>query len=128
MAAVHTLKKTRNEVVLKIYRTDNGGGTEQIELDSDKIKLDNETFVGADAEVTITEIYWGTKPNKHVDISRVNDPVANTIHGHYYLQGAGHYDYNGFADDVYSNGAVRVTGDGPFHVILKLTKTSGYNV
>lgn len=126
MAAVHTLKKTRNEVVLKIYRTDSGGGTEQIELDSDSIKMDNETFVGADAEVTITEIYWGAKKDKQIDISRVNDPVANTIHGHYYLLGAGHYDYNGFSDDTYANGAIRVTGDGPFHVILKLSKAAGY--
>ena len=128
MSAVHTLKKTRNEAVLKIYQTGSSGGTVQVELDSDKIKMDDETFVGAGAQVTITEIFWGAKKDKQIDISRVNDPVANTVHGHYYLLNAGHYDYNGFSDDVYANGAIRVVGDGPFHVILKLTKTSGYNV
>ena len=128
MSAVHTFKKTRNEVVLKIYQTGSNGGTVQVELDSDSIKMDNETFVGADAQVTITEIFWGAKKDKQIDISRVNDPVANTVHGHYYLLNTGHYDYNGFSDDVYANGAIRVVGDGPFHVILKLTKTSGYNV
>ena len=125
MALVHTLKKTPNEVVLKCYRTDNGGGTIQIELDGDKIKLDNETFVGTESRVTIREVFWGAKKDKQIDISRVDDPVANTVHGHYYFINSGEHKYVGFVDDVYANGAIRIVGDGPFHVILKLGK-EGY--
>jgi len=33
----------------------------------------------------------------------------------------------GFVDNVYSNRDIRVVGDGPFHVIMKLTKESGYD-
>lgn len=125
MALVHVLKNTENEVVLKCYRTDANGGTIQIELDDPEIKLANETYVQNQSLVTIREIYWGTKQNKHVDVTRVNDASANTVHGHYYFLGAGSYNYTGFVDDTYANGAIRIVGDGPFHVLLKLGK-SGY--
>jgi hypothetical protein len=126
MAEVHVLKNTEQECVLKIYKTDNGGGTIQIELDEDYIKLPSETFVGTESEVTIKEIFWGAKSGKQIDISRVDDPVANTIHGHYYLFNSGSYVYTGFVDNTYANGAIRITADGPFHTILKLRK-SGYS-
>lgn len=122
MAEVHVLKKTENEVVLKIYKTASAGGVIQIELDSDSIKKDNETFVGSESEVTIREIFWGCKKDKQVDISRVDNPVANTVHGHYYLINNGSYNFDGFVDNVYANGAIRITADGPFHCILKLGK------
>lgn len=130
MAAVHTLKKTKREAVLKIYKTDSNGGTVQVEANSSYIMVDGETYVQSTSTVegsrfTIKEIFWGAKKDKQIDISRVNNAVANTIHGHYYLLNSGHYDFNGFVDDTYSNGAIRVVGDGPFHVILKLHK-NGY--
>ena len=126
MAEVHVLKNTPQECVLKIYKTDSAGGVVQIELDGEYIKLPNETFVGSESKVTIKEIFWGAKKDKQIDISRVSDPVADTIHGHYYLLNSGSYVFNGFVDDSYANGAIRFTADGPFHTILKLSKM-GYS-
>jgi hypothetical protein len=126
MALVHTLKKVKNgEVVLKCYRTNSNGGTIQIELDDDEIKSNNETFIAGTSLVTIKEIFWGAKKDKQIDISRVTDSSANTIHGHYYLTNAGHYKFTGFVDDTYANGAIRIVGDGAFHVTLVLHK-NGY--
>ena len=85
MAAIHVIKKTENESVLKIYSTSSSGNTYQIELNSDFIKLPTETYVEGQSKVTIQEIFWGTKANKQLDISRVANTVANTIHGHYYF-------------------------------------------
>ena len=131
MALVHTLKNVKNgEVVLKCYRTESNGGTIQIELDEPEIKLDSETFVQGTSTIpgsqaTIKEIFWGAKKDKQIDLTRVNDKAANTVHGHYYLLNSGHYKYTGFVDDTYANGAIRIVGDGPFHVTLVLHK-SGY--
>jgi hypothetical protein len=123
MAAIHVLKKTKQEVVLKIYRTDSGGGTEQIEpYDPTYILADGQGYANT-AEIDIQEIYWGAKKDKQIDINRVNDPVANTVHGHYYFINSGHHKFVGFNDNSYANGAIRVVGDGPFHVILKLRKS-----
>jgi hypothetical protein len=125
MSNVHVIKKTGSEVVLKVYSTDSAGQTIQIELDGEYIKKDDETFVGAESEVTLREIFWGAKKDKQIDFSRVNDAAANTVHGHYYLINSGSYNFDGFVDNVYANGAIRITTDGPFHTILKLGK-SGY--
>jgi len=123
MAVVHVLKKTEQEVVLKIYETGSSGGTVQIDPDStDYILTSRETYSNS-ATTSIKEVFWGAKKDKQIDITRVDDPVANTVHGHYYLLNTGSYNFEGFVDDVYANGAIRVIGDGPFHVILKMSKT-----
>ena len=125
MAEVHTIKKTENEVVLKIYKTSASGGVVQVEMDDPEVMLDSETFVQDQSLLTIREIFWGAKKDKQIDISRVNNAVANTVHGHYYLINSGSYNFDGFVDNVYANGAIRITADGPFHCILKLGK-QGY--
>ena len=125
MANVHTLKKTDEEVVLKIYSTESAGQTIQVELNSSDILLSNETFDANTSKLTIKELFWGCKKDKQIDLTRVDDPVANTVHGHYYLTNSGSYDFVGFVDNVYSDGAIRVIADGPFHVIMKCSKT-GY--
>lgn len=122
MALVHTLKKTENEVVLKIYRTESNGGVVQVEMDDEEVMLPNETFTQNQSLLTIREIFWGAKKDKQIDISRVNDAAANTVHGHYYLINSGSYNFDGFVDNTYANGAIRITADGPFHCILKLGK------
>lgn len=127
MTAIHVLKKTENESVLKIYSTSPAGNTYQIELNSDYIKLPTETYVEGQSEVTIQEFFWGAKANKQLDISRVANTVANTAHGHYYLYGTGHYNFVGFVDNTYSNSAVRITSDGAFHLLIKLKK-NGYEL
>jgi len=127
MAAKHILKATEHEVVIKIYETASAGNTHDISLSTD-LKLSSETFDASTANVTIQEIYWGAKKDKQIDINRITDPDANTIHGHYYLMNGGHYNFVGFVDDSYASKDIRVTGDGPFHVILKLRKSGGYTI
>lgn len=125
MANLHVLKLTQQEAVFKIYVTESAGGVVDLDISSD-LKLATETFDANTAEVTISEIFWGAKKDKQIDLTRIDDPVANTVHGHYYLLNSGHYKFDGFVDNVYANSNVRVTGDGPFHVILKLRKKAGY--
>jgi len=127
MANLHVMKITSTEAVLKCYITDSSGGTIDISLQND-LTAANQTFISyAVANVGIQEIYWGAKTNKQIDISRITNAVSNTIHGHYYLKDTGSYDYVGFLDTTYANSDIRIVGDGPFHVILKLRKTSGWS-
>jgi len=123
MAEIHYLKKAKGEAVIKCYKTDNSGGT--IDVDIANLAADGETFDANNAIVTIKEIYWGAKKDKQIDISR-KERGGSDVHGHYYLVGAGSYDYDGFVDDVYSGRDIRIVMDGPGHIILKLNKTAGY--
>lgn len=125
MAQVHILKLTQQEAVVKCYLTESAGGVVDIDLATD-LKLSTETFDANTAEVTISEIFWGCKKDKQIDLSRIDDPVANTVHGHYYLLNSGSYNFDGFVDNVYANSNIRITADGPFHTILKLRKKAGY--
>ena len=127
MASKHILTNSIHEATVKVYLSDANGGVVDISLDTD-LKRSNETFNRNNAAVTIKEVYWGAKKDKQIDISRIDDAVANTVHGHYYLINTGFYDYVGFVDNVYANSDIRITADGPFHVILKLGKVSGYTV
>lgn len=122
MAEIHYLKRSATEAVIKVYVTDSSGDT--VDIDLADLAHPNDTFVDSDAVVTIKEIFWGCKTNKHIDISRWD---GATPHGHYYFVNSGSHEYNGFVDNVYSNRDIRIVGDGPFHVIMKLTKESGYN-
>ena len=125
MANVHTLKNATHEAVFKVYSTESAGGVYDISL-ADDVCADTETFDANNAIVTIQEIFWGAKKDKQIDLSRVDDPEANTVHGHYYLLNSGHYDFVGFVDDVYADGDIRITADGPFHMIIKVKKVSGF--
>jgi hypothetical protein len=124
MALVHYLKRSHNEAVVKCYRTDAGGGTINIALSD--LAAPGETFNANNAVVTIREIFWGTRNNKHLDLTRVVPEDPSGVHGHYYFMGSGTHEYGGFTDDTYSNKDIRIVGDGPFHMILKLSKVSGY--
>jgi hypothetical protein len=121
MANIHYLKRSHNEAVVKMYSVNASGET--IDLALSTLATDDETFDANNAIVTVKEIYWGAKKDKQIDLTRW-DGVAT--HGHYYLLGAGHYNYVGFTDDVYSERDLRAILDGPGHVIIKLTKVSGY--
>ena len=122
MSEIHYLKRSHNEAVIKVYVTDSSGDTVDIAI-ADLIAA-GETFDAGTASVTIKEIYWGCKHNKHIDISRWDGANA---HGHYYLVNAGSHEYTGFVDNVYADRDIRIVGDGPFHCIIKLTKEAGYN-
>lgn len=126
MALKHIVKLTDGEAVLKCYLTDPSGGTIDISLQND-LTAPGQTYVanGA-ANVAIQEIYWGAKKDKQLDIARIMTLANNEVHGHYYLTNSGSYDFNGFMDTVYGDKDIRITADGPCHVILKLKKTAGW--
>lgn len=124
MALVHYLKKSHNEAVVKCYRTEANGGT--ITLALSDLATDDETFDANTAVVTIKEIFWGIKKDKQLDITRVVPEDPSGVHGHYYLSNTGFYQFIGFVDNTYAEKNIRIIGDGAFHVLLKLTKTSGY--
>lgn len=145
MANKHIIKHTETEIVFKCYITANGGGTVDISIENDCTKstqvyvaptsVPDETggalvnYTGS--RVYITGLWWGCKSGKQLDITRVLDTTPNpdTVHGHYYLDGAGFYDYScagGFADRVYANKDIRLTFDGPGHCIIRLRK-EGWN-
>ena len=121
MPSIHYLKRSQSEAVIKVYVTDSSGDTVDVALSN--LIADGETFDSGTASVTIKEIFWGCKHNKHIDISRWDGANAD---GHYYLVNSGSHEYVGFVDDVYSGRDIRITGDGEFHCIMKLTKASGY--
>jgi hypothetical protein len=140
MANKHIIKHTETEIVLKCYITATGGGTVDISIENDCTKstqvyvaptsVPNETggalvdYTGS--RVYITGLWWGCKPSKQLDITRVLDTAPNpdTIHGHYYLTANGFYDWQttGFSDRVYANKDIRLTFDGEGHCIIRLRK------
>lgn len=124
MANKHIIKLSDTEVVLKIYITDSNGGIVDIDLEDD-LTSPTQTFVG-DPDVGIQEIYWGAKKDKQIDITRIVPADPSGTHGHYYLINTGYYDFVGFVDNVYADKDIRISGDGPFHVIMKLRKTRGW--
>lgn len=128
MANIHVLKNTLQETVLKVYSTSSSGETITIHPDSAKVANVGQRFVGSQSELHVKEIYWGAKKDKQIDISRIDDPAANTVHGHYFLINGGHYNFTGFTDKVYANSGIVINGDGPFHVILKLHKNGYVNI
>jgi hypothetical protein len=141
MALKHVIKHTETEIVFKCYITANGGGTVDLSLENDMTKS-TQVYVAPDSvpvetggdfveytgsRVYITGIWWGTKSGKQLDITRILDTTPNpdTVHGHYYLNGSGFYDYTctgGFSDRVYANKDIRMTFDGEGHCIIRLRK------
>lgn len=125
MALKHILKLTEHEAVVKCYVTASGGDTVDISLQTD-LSRPNEVYVPGVSQVSIRQIYWGTKQNKQLDIVRVVPEDPNGIHSHYYFTNSGSYDYKGFVDNIYPTKDIRIIGDGAFHVIFVLAK-SGWN-
>ena len=123
MSTKHFIKLTDTEAVVKCYVTDASGGNVDISIATD-LTAPGQTFTNTDVKVTISEIYWGLKVGKQLDLTRVVNGSAD--HGHYYLVNAGQYSFVGFVDDVYEDRDLRLIFDGPGHCILKLRKTSGW--
>jgi hypothetical protein len=138
MSTKHLLKHTETEAVFKCYITDSAGGTVDISVQNDLTKstqqyvaptsIPNESSNGlttpvyTGSRVYITGIWWGLKKDKQLDITRIIDPVAPTIHSHYYLTNSGSYDYKDFSDRIYANKDLRLIFDGPGHCIIRLRK------
>ncbi len=125
MALKHILKLTDTEAVLKCYIVDSAGGNVDISIATD-LTAPGQTFTNTDVKVTISEIYWGLKVNKQLDVTRLITAANGETHGHYYLVNAGEHKFVGFVDDVYENKDIRMIFDGPGHCIIKLRKTSGW--
>lgn len=143
MANKHVIKHTETEIVFKCYITANGGGEVDISIENDCTKstqvyvaptsIPDETggaFVEYNgSRVYITGLWWGVKQTKELDITRILTPIGPVLHGHYYLDGNGFYDYTnagGFADRVYANKDIRLIFDGEGHCIIRLRK-EGWN-
>lgn len=126
MAKKHVMKLTATEAIVKLYSTESAGDVLDIDLQAD-LTANGQVWANNGASVTITELFWGAKKDKQIDLTRVTDTVANTVHGHYYFTNSGHYKYDGFVDNIYANSNIRAIADGPFHLILKLHKVSGWN-
>ena len=125
MASKHVIKLSDTEAVVKCYITDPAGGTVDISLVND-LTSPTQILNGQTIDVGIQELFWGAKKDKQIDITRIVDANANTVHNHYFLTNSGSYDFVGFVDNIYSDKNIRITGDGAFHVILKLRKTKGW--
>lgn len=125
MALKHILKLTDTEAVLKCYVVDAAGGNVDISL-ADDLTASGQTFSNVNVEVTISEIYWGLKAGKQLDLTRIITAANGEIHGHYYLVNSGEHKFQGFVDDAYGSKDIRLIFDGPGHCILKLRKTSGW--
>lgn len=137
MSLKHVIKHTETEIVFKCYITDAAGGSVDLSVENDMTKSSTQAYVAptsipvetgggfveyTGSRVFITGIWWGLKKDKQLDITRILDPVAPTLHSHYYLIGAGHYDYTDFSDRVYANKDIRLIFDGPGHCIIRLRK------
>lgn len=125
MSSKHTLKLTNTEAVFKCYVTDAPGGNVDITFSTD-LTAPGQTFTNTDVKVTISEIYWGLKVGKQLDLTRLVTAANGEVHGHYYLVNAGEHKFTGFVDDCYESNNIRLIFDGPGHCIVKLRKTSGW--
>ena len=142
MSKIHVLKNSETEAVIKVYTTEPSGETIDISLSTwlttskqvyvaganDSSEIDGHFAEYTGSHVYITGIWWGLKKDKQLDITRIVDPVAPTLHSHYYLINGGQYefDHHGFADRIYAHKDFRLIFDGPGHCILKLRKL-GWN-
>lgn len=137
MSLKHVIKHTETEIVFKCYVTDASGGSVDLSVQNDMTKSTTQAYVApasipvetgggfveyTGSRVYITGIWWGLKKDKQLDITRILDPVAPTLHSHYYLINAGSYDYTDFSDRVYANKDIRLIFDGPGHCIIRFRK------
>lgn len=120
MSLKHIVKLTTQEAALKCYIIDTNGGTIDISLQND-LTTSTEVYDAVKSKVSIKAMYWGLKNNKQMDVSRITAP-PNGLHGHYYLSGTGSYVYEGFVDNVYPEKDIRITMDGPGHLMILLSK------
>jgi hypothetical protein len=142
MALKHILKHTETDIVFKCYITESNGGVVDLSIQNEMTKatqvyvaptsVPNESGVDTNglggffnytgSRAMITDIWWGLKVGKQLDISRIVDPTGPILHGHYYLVNAGSHNYKDFSDRVYANRDLRLTFDGPGHCIIHLRK------
>ncbi len=127
MASKHILKLTEGEAILKCYITSSSGGVIDINLETDLTRA-NEVYSAGVSKVGIRSIFWGTKNNKQIDITRVVTP-PNNVHGHYYFVDTGVHDFSGFGflDNLYADKDIRISSDGECHVIMVLIKSGWQN-
>ena len=126
MSSKHILKLTDTEAVVKCYITDAAGGNVDISFENDLTAPGQTYSTNNNVDVGISEIHWGLKVGKQLDLTRLVTAANGETHSHYYLVNAGQHVYTGFVDDTYGSKDIRLIFDGPGHCILKLRKTSGW--
>jgi hypothetical protein len=119
------IKRTHNAAVVKVVCNSTSGGTITVTLSGD-LKLAQETFVPASADVHITQAYWAIKNGKDAVVQRVAADAS--LHGDYYLSNTGHFKFLGFRDSTESGGDIKVTFSGEGMVMLTLSKESGFAI
>jgi hypothetical protein len=124
MSDKHFIKLTKSSAVVKLYSKIQAGSTITISLGTE-LKLPDETFDLANAQVSITQMYWANKSGKHCIVQR--KAVDNSLHGDYFLPASGHFKFEGFRDRTYGNYDFNVVFDGEGTLILVLSKESGFN-
>ena len=141
MSLKHIIKHTESEIVFKCYVLDASGGSVDLSVQNDmtkstqvyvapvnpEVETDGHYATYNGSRVYISGIWWGLKKDKQLDITRLLD--NGNVHSHYYLIGAGSYDFQaagGFVDRTYANRDIRLTFDGPGHCIIRLRK-EGWN-
>lgn len=136
MSLKHIIKHTETDIIFKCYITDSNGGIVDLSLQNDMTKptqeyitptsIPDETgggfFEYTGSRVMITDLWWGLKVGKQLDVSRILDPIAPVLHGHYYLVNAGFHCFEDFSDRVYANRDIRLNFDDPGHCIIRLRK------
>jgi hypothetical protein len=125
MSDKHIIKLTNNSAVVKLYQNSPSGGVVNVSLSTDLLRA-GETFNASLVDVHLTQLYWSCRQNKDVVIQRVAPDTS--LHGDYYLNGSGHFKFNGFRDSTYPNYNFRATFSGEGTVILVLAKENGYIV
>lgn len=120
MSAIHILKNTNTQTVLKVYR--DTAGTETITLAS--LALASEEISGTPL-VNIRAIMFGMKPNSHIVVQR---DAAGTPEGEIYLTSAGFFDFagNGYSDNTYNDRNIQVVFSNEGTIIIDLAKVKGY--
>jgi len=126
MSSKHILKLTDTEAVVKCYVTDASGANVDISFENDLTAPGQIYSTNNNVDVGISEIHWGLKASKQLDLTRLVTAANGEVHSHYYLVNAGQHVYTGFVDDTYGHKDIRLIFDGPGHCILKLRKTSGW--
>ena len=120
MAAIHIIKNTGTQTVLKVYRET--AGTETISLSS--LALPTEEISGTPL-VNIRSIMFGMKSNSNIVVQRDNGGVAE---GEIYLTSSGFFDFagNGFADSSYNDKNIQIVFSSEGTVFIDVAKVKGF--
>lgn len=112
---MYILKNSGTEAIIKAYTNEANGAV--ITVDLAQLSDNGETVTGA----SFRELFWTCRPNKSVTVQRVE--AEDDLEGGYYFANVGHWHFNNFVDNTYSQYPIRFTFDAPGTVIVRMYKT-----